>query len=528
MPPPVAGTASLVGRFRRLPGHAPLRVKLVAALLLLVTAALVGSGAVAAATLRTYLVGKVDTQLRSIEAPIAAHQGGAGDGDKDDGGPGKSPPPSAYIVEWTDAQGTPVSGPTSNYDDPDQQLPELPHLTASQSRSAGTRTFTTNAVGGGSQQWRVIAAPATLTDGSSGTLLIAQSLGDVRNTVRRLETSLLLIGAAAVVLLAGVGYLVVRASLRPLRQVEATAAKIATGDLSRRVPAADPRTEVGQLSSALNRMLAEIETAFDARTASEEAARRSEDAMRRSELAARRSEERMRRFVADASHELRTPLTSIRGFAELFGQGAVTGDKDIRRLMSRIEDEAKRMGVLVEDLLLLARLDEERPLSLAPVDLLALAGDAVHDAQALAPDRSITLDVGSTDPPPVVIGDEARLRQVLANLVSNALKHTPSTAAVTVAVGTGVDDRTGQPAVTLAVADEGPGMTEEDAGRVFERFYRADRSRSRREGSTGLGLAIVAALVAGHGGVVDVATSPGQGSRFRVVLPLAAVPAATR
>ena len=508
---------AFVGWIRGVSGRAPLRVKLVAALLVLVTAALAGSGAVAAATLRTYLIGRVDAQLKSAEGPIAEHPDGArgaGEGDNK----GKSVLPSDYVVEWTNAQGTPQAPPKSNFLDPGQRLPDLPHFTAAQSTAAGTRTLTTNALGGGSEQWRVIAAPVTLADGSAGTLLLAQSLRDVQNTVRRLETSFVLIGAAAVVILAGVGYVVVRASLRPLRHVEVTAAKIAAGDLTRRVPDADPRTEVGQLSSALNRMLSEIETAFAARAASQEA-------MRRSEAAARSSEERMRRFVADASHELRTPLTSIRGFAELFGQGAVTEDDDIRRVMSRIEVEAKRMGLLVEDLLLLARLDQERPLSRAPVDLLALAGDAVHDAHALAPDRSVRLHVGSTDPPPVVIGDEARLRQILANLVGNAVKHTPSGTPITVHVSTDTDEGTGEPAVVLAVVDEGPGMTEEQAARVFERFYRADPARSHSTGSTGLGLAIVAALVAGHGGTVDVQSAPGAGASFRMVLPLADLPA---
>jgi two-component system OmpR family sensor kinase len=233
----------------------------------------------------------------------------------------------------------------------------------------------------------------------------------------------------------------------------------------------------------------------------------------------------MRRFVADASHELRTPLTSIRGFAELYRHGAAGDPDDVARLMSRIENEAKRMGLLVDDLLLLARLDQERPLAELPVDLLALAGDAVHDAQAVDPERPITLEVGATDPPPVVIGDEARLRQVLGNLLSNALRHTPPSTPVAVGVGTGISERTGLPVVTITVADQGPGMSSEEAARVFERFFRADLARNRSNGSTGLGLAIVAALVAGHGGHVDVETAPGAGACFRIELPLAGAPA---
>jgi two-component system OmpR family sensor kinase len=225
---------------------------------------------------------------------------------------------------------------------------------------------------------------------------------------------------------------------------------------------------------------------------------------------ARTSEERMRRFITDASHELRTPLTTIRGFAELYRQGAA---RDVAMLLSRIESESSRMGLLVDDLLLLARLDVQRPLEHSQVDLLALASDAVHDAQAIAPQRAITLEVLDGPGTPEVVGDEARLRQVLSNLVANAVQHTPETADVTVRVGTEGDD------AVLEVADKGPGMTEEDASRVFERFYRTDSSRARSSGGTGLGLSIVDSLVRAHGGVVKVSTAPGQGCCFRVTLP---------
>jgi two-component system, OmpR family, sensor kinase len=225
---------------------------------------------------------------------------------------------------------------------------------------------------------------------------------------------------------------------------------------------------------------------------------------------ARTSEERMRRFITDASHELRTPLTTIRGFAELYRQGAA---RDVAMLLSRIESEASRMGLLVDDLLLLARLDVQRPLEHSQVDLLALASDAVHDAQAIAPKRAITLEVLDGPGIPEVVGDEARLRQVLSNLVANAVQHTPESADVTVRVGTEGDD------AVLEVADKGPGMTEEDASRVFERFYRTDSSRARASGGTGLGLSIVDSLVHAHGGAVTVTTAPGQGCRFRVTLP---------
>jgi signal transduction histidine kinase len=311
-----------------------------------------------------------------------------------------------------------------------------------------------------------------------------------------------------------VGAAVVRASLRPLVEMEQTARSIAAGDLTRRVPDRDPRTEVGRLGRALNTMLAQIEAAFGARAASEASARRSEEA-------ARRSEDRMRRFVADASHELRTPLTTIRGFAELYRQGATREPAELDRLMRRIEDQAARMGLLVEDLLLLARLDQQRPLERLPVDLLALAADAVSDARAVAPDRRIELvlgDDGDRGDALVVLGDAERLRQVLANLVDNALTHTPAGSPVEVRVGGAALD--GRPGAAVEVVDHGQGLTPEQTERVFERFYRADPARSRAAGGTGLGLAIVAALVAAHDGQVRVDSLPGHGARFRVVLPL--------
>ena len=275
-------------------------------------------------------------------------------------------------------------------------------------------------------------------------------------TIQKLVGVQIAAGVILLVLLAGVGTFVVRRSLRGLEDVEHTAVAIAGGDLSRRVPQRDPRTEVGRLSLALNQMLGQIETAFAQRTASEFAARRSEDAARRSEEIAlrseenaRQSEERMRRFIADASHELRTPLTSIRGFAELTRQKGAAADP---ATMRRIEDEAKRMGLLVDDLLLLARLDQQRPLQHQPVDLLTLAGDSVHDVQAVQPGRVVQLRILQGSGAPVVDGDEARLRQVLGNLVSNALHHTPVDAPITISVGT----RGGE--AILEVADTGPGL----------------------------------------------------------------------
>jgi two-component system OmpR family sensor kinase len=353
----------------------------------------------------------------------------------------------------------------------------------------------------------VIVQPTNFVERSTQqpvVLVRAISLSDVDDTVGRLVLLELLVGLVVLALLGGAGYVVVRRSLRPLVDVENTAAAIADGDLTQRVPESDPRTEVGRLSRAFNAMVTQIEGAFGKQQASEAAARASED--------------RMRRFVADASHELRTPLTSIRGFAELYRQGAARSPEEVARVMRRVEDSAEQMGLLVDDLLLLARLDQQRPLDLAPVDLVALAADVVHDAQAVAPERAISLDL-DTDRAAIVQGDEPRLRQVLNNLVGNALHHTPAGSPVQVAVvanaGEGGFAR-------FAVRDRGPGLAPEDAGRIFERFYRTDASRTRAAGGTGLGLSIVAALVAAHGGQVGVDTAPGDGAVFWVRLPLAA------
>jgi two-component system OmpR family sensor kinase len=356
----------------------------------------------------------------------------------------------------------------------------------------------------GNHGWRVVVVPDSADpDNPGGSILFALSLADVDSTVHRLELLEGVVGILGLVLLGGVGYLLVRNSLRPLLEVETTAEAIAAGDLTRRVPDLSPRTEVGRLSQALNAMLGQIESAFTAQ--------------RQSEAAARESEERMRRFVADASHELRTPLTSIRGFAELYRQGAVADNAAVRRAMRRIEDEAARMGVLVEDLLLLARLDEQRPLESVPVDMLTIATDAVHDARAVSTDHPTELEVLPHSVAPVVIGDDGRLRQVVSNLVTNALTHTPPGTSVTVRVGT-ADEADGR-WVVIEVADAGPGLPTPDAERVFERFYRADPSRTRASGGSGLGLSIVAALVAAHNGTVTVDTGPGVGTTFRVRLP---------
>jgi two-component system OmpR family sensor kinase len=390
--------------------------------------------------------------------------------------------------------------------------------------------------GGG--RWRALGFPSPFIDPQgntvSGTVIVAQDVSTVYGTIRQLTGVDLIVSVVTLFVLLIVGFAVVQANLRPLVDIEETAGEIADGHLNRRVPERDPRTEIGSLGRSLNVMLSQIETAFHARE--------------ESEAAAHQSEERMRRFIADASHELRTPLTAIRGFAEYYRQrgglvtywdksaspsadeagsralateGGLTPD-DLDRIMQRVEKEAARMGLLVEDLLLLARLDQQRPLARQPIDLLSLAADAVHDARLLAPARTIDLSVqpGAAF---LVIGDEARLRQVIGNLMSNALTHTPDGSPIEVSIGSGrLDPRVpdSAPAVTIDVTDHGPGMTPEQAQRVFERFYRADQARTRTTGGSGLGLAIVSALVAAHGGVASVRTAPGRGATFRIALPL--------
>ena len=457
----------------------PLRVSLVAATLLLVACGLLASGIAVTTILKHSLMVRVDQTL--IDASTGWAQEPRPDATPANENPNPTRPPSNFYVRGVGDNGEVWIGGRDHAAEPN--LPS--------DNDVGSVPTTVDSVDS-LAQWRAVSVR-----GSHGELItVAIELSDMQSTVRALVYAQAGIGIAVLVVLGIVGYVVVHRSLRPLDEVEETAAAIADGELDRRVPQRDPRTEVGRLSVALNGMLAQIQRAVAASAASAEQART--------------SEERMRRFITDASHELRTPLTTIRGFAELYRQGAA---RDIEMLMSRIESESRRMGLLVEDLLLLARLDAQRPLEQRRVDLLLLATDAVHDAKSIAPDRRITLEVIDGPGTPEVIGDESRLRQVLGNLVANALQHTPATAAVNVRVGTVGDD------AILEVADEGPGMTAEDAQRAFERFYRTDTSRTRSSGGTGLGLSIVDSLVLAHGGTVTVATAPGEGSRFRVSLP---------
>jgi two-component system OmpR family sensor kinase len=484
----------------------PLRLKLVASAMALLAVAVLVIGVSSAFAMRSYLVGRLDSDLRST-ADVAIQAGLEG----------LEHPQTPFVPVFSSKIFVQLIGPSGLYTIYNQRryqtadLPTAPKSVSDVSdRSNGINTVPSD---NGQTRWREFVTP--FPGQTNVFVLVGGDLSDVDDTIGRLVLAELLVGAGVLILLGVAAAGLVRANLRPLREIEHTAAAIAKGDLTRRVPEfepgyEEPRTEVGHLSRSLNTMLGQIEAAFTARA--------------ESESRAVHSEERMRQFVADASHELRTPLTTIRGFAELYRQGAFATPEDAQRLVRRIEDEASRMGLLVEDLLLLARLDMARPLTMDRLDLRVIGNDAVIAAYAVAPDRDIALDLPEGTGQLEVEGDEARLRQVVGNLMTNALVHTPAGTPVTLRM------RREPGQAVIEVVDAGPGLSPEQIERVFERFYRADAARTPRRADaigpsgsgTGLGLAIVAALVAAHRGVVEVDSGPGRGATFRVRLPLAA------
>jgi two-component system, OmpR family, sensor kinase len=534
------GTSSRAGHWtgrpwdavRRLSSRTSLRTKLIAAVFALVVIALAVISIVGAMFMRTYLIGQTDQTLQNGPLQHTAGEAVAGSN-----GSAVALAQGGYAVWWLPSGGSlqQIVQPSDISYSGGSSGSGVSSLSASVTSALVADPGLTTTVPGQTpgDRWRVISFTANV-NGTNGTVFLATDISKVYNTIQQLTGIDLIVSVVILFVLLIVGYAVVRSNLRPLVEIEETAEEIAdeiaVGQLNRRVPERDPRTEIGSLSRSLNIMLSQIEAAFHARE--------------ESEAAAHQSEERMRRFIADASHELRTPLTAIRGFAEYYrqrgglvahwdqdqpdavGAGVTAGGltpSDLDRIMQRVEKEAARMGLLVEDLLLLARLDQQRPLAHQPVDLLSLAADAVHDARMLAPARTINLSVqpGAAF---LVIGDEPRLRQVIGNLMSNALTHTPDGTPIEVSIGSGTLDPQANdptPAVILDVTDHGPGMSAEQAHRVFERFYRADQARTRATGGSGLGLAIVRALVAAHGGVASVRTAPDQGATFRVTLPLA-------
>ena len=449
--------------------------------------------------LKHYLTSEVDKQLAVItsgtfdrvqQSGIAheAREGEHSDAVARPAGKGLGSPltriPTSTSLTLLDEQGNIVGGlggdlnsaPISEY---------VIGLLPSEVASHGEKPFSLEVPG---PDFRVIARALP---NNGGTIVAAQSLGDLDRTTSRLGFLFALIGLILLLLIALAARTVIKVGLRPLEDAEKTAEEIAAGNLSARMPQADPSTEVGRLVTSLNTMLARIEEAFSVRA---------------------ESENKLRRFVADASHELRTPITAIRGFSELHRQGAVTGEKETTELLGRIENESKRMGSLVEDLLLLARLDQAREMDSKPVDINKVVEDAVISARAAGPEHPVTLN--STDTEIFTLGDEVRIHQVIANLLANARAHTPSGTPITVSIhstDTGIE---------VSVADKGPGLSIEDQKRIFERFYRADASRVRTgaDGS-GLGLSIVDAVMRAHGGSVSVESTPGMGAVFTLLFP---------
>ena len=479
-----------------------LRARLLVGLLVLTAAGLLLLAGITYTEQRSFLFDRVDQQARAA-VPAVAHQLGTGanrafpggmpptagygaDPDHDSGGPpgaGVILPPGTY-GEIRSASGKVQDRVVLSYGEASSARPDIPD------DLQDDHIVTVGAKGGGDTNYRVLAVDEPL----GGTTVVAVPLHDVDQTLHRLLLVEGLVIAGVLLALGAAGFLVVRLGLRPLDRIAATAGAIAAGDLSRRVSPATERTEVGRLGLALNGMLGRLERAFAERRA---------------------SEDRLRTFLADASHELRTPLSSIRGYAELFRMGATEDPAERARAMQRIEQEAARMGVLVEDLLTLARLGEVRDPVREDVDLGRLAGDVVDDARATAPDRDIEV---AAPPGAIVRGDPHQLHQVAANLVNNALAHTPPGTPIEVGAR-----REGDRAV-LEVRDHGPGLPPGDPQALFERFWRAEEGRRRGRAGAGLGLAIVAEIVEAHGGAVRAEDAAGGGARFEVRLPLAARP----
>lgn len=514
-----------------------LRTRLLAATALVALIALVGADVATYASLSTFLRDRVRASLESahvaIEASLDGDAAAAETGGEADRAPDRQPsagttgsgpttttsPPSAQapiasptfcMAVASLAPGTFVEVRTAagkvvgNDDCPavesggNRFSPQLPTsfsaFLSSGSHSEPTLYFETPSVQASGPEFEVRVSRLESGSHEGDLLVLAQSLRGVDRTLGRLVLIELAVTGGSLVVAALLGWLLVGLGLRPLRRVERTAEAIARGDLAERVPDATSRTEVGQLGLAMNTMAESIEQAFAARDATE------------SEL--RSSEERLRRFVADASHELRTPVAAVSAYAELF-ERADRFPEDLPRILHGIRNESRRMGHLVEDLLLLARLDEHRPVAREPVELVDLAAGALETARTVGPDWPVRLEAsGAVE----VLGDHAQLRQVLDNLLGNVRAHTPKGTMATVRVS-----EEGDTAI-LAVADEGPGLPPEARERVFERFYRADPSRSRASGGSGLGLSIVASIVEAHGGSVSV-TSTDTGTTFTVRIP---------
>jgi len=461
-----------------------LRGRLLIGVISLVVIGLLIADVITYFSLQSFLLNRIDDQLTNGRTAAVGVLGGPG--------PGRGPEnqfPIGTVVELVGPDGKLLQAPL-RYDfasSTSTALPVLPKTIPPATEKSPAKL--TLAGTGGVPEYRAAIWPEDSFQGNY--VVLAIPMADVVSTLRQLLQLEALISLGVVVATAILALLIVRIGLRPLEKMGAVAQDIAAGDLSRRVEPANGKTEIGRLGLALNGMLNQIETAFAERTA---------------------SNRRLRRFVADASHELRTPLTSIRGYSEMLRRGAAESPSDSELARRRIEEEAIRMTGLVDDMLVLARVDQGRPLDHEPVDLEAIATDAAADARAVAPQRDINLTSSGRV---VVNGDDTRLRQVLGNLVRNALVHTPPQTSIDISLST--EDSVAR----LLVADHGPGLAADDLDRIFEPFYRADPSRSRDSGGAGLGLSIVSAVVTAHGGHVRVRETEGGGATFEVELPLA-------
>lgn len=477
-----------------------LRSRLVLGVVLLTALGFVLSSVVAQSALQNYLLGQVDQELISISGytlPRVAESGLASDDEDDywENHRGRPRPersqqplqriPTTTSVTLIDAQGNVLSELGGDLNTASASS-ILKGFTPDEALEEDGEPFTISEDG---QNFRAIAQ--VLPNGA-GTAVAAQSLGELEKTIQQLRFFFLLIGLLLITLVAIASRTVIKIGMRPLEDVERTAEEIAAGNLSARMPESEPTTEVGRLVTSLNSMLGRIETSFAART---------------------ESENRLRRFVADASHELRTPITAIRGFSELYRQGAVTGEQPTKELIGRIEGESMRMGSLVEDLLLLARLDQARQMESKPVDLNTLVEDAVASARVAGPQHTVNFTPPSEEI--FTLGDEARIHQVVANLLANARAHTPAGTTIDVTLDSSEDG------VRISVADNGPGLSDDDQKKIFERFYRADPSRVRVDGEgSGLGLSIVDAVMRAHGGSVSVQSELGNGATFTLFFPM--------
>ena len=458
-----------------------LRARLLLGVVALAAVGLVAANVATYSTLSSYLLDRTDSTLDQTAQTLRRPGPGGGI---------RSAPPGTFVQVRSldgDTVVATFSGATlPGASVPAPNLPDAVRPPALNRTTEAVRYFTVGGAHGG-PEYRV---RASIAQGDEAMLLVASSLRDVNSTLHRLLAIELVVTALVLAAIAGLGLWLVRLGLRPLDAIGQTASAIAAGDLSRRVERAEDRTEVGRLGLALNSMLARIESSFRAQEA---------------------SERKLRRFVADASHELRTPLSAVRAYAELYDRGAAERPDDLERSMKGISRESERMSVLVEDLLLLARLDDGRPLEREPVELDEVVGEAVETAQAVDPERAIELHAE----PATVLGDRVRLRQIVDNLLANVRAHTPPGTPASVSV----TRRNGS--AEISVTDAGPGLDEEHLEHLFERFYRADPSRARASGGVGLGLAIVAAVAEAHGGTASASSRPGEGTTVAIALPLA-------